>query len=198
MTARQRRYQHFKYVVDVVLSLAALLVLFIPFCVIAAVQKLREPKEPVFFSQQRYGRGGRLFSVLKFRSMRSESSCEPSDSDAGAEAQVTGFGRFLRDTSIDELPQLVQVVLGKMSLVGPRPLIPQEEDIHVLRAQCGIYQLRPGITGWAQIHGRDRLSIEEKIYYDKQYLENMCCAIDVKILWLTARMMLPYWRAKDG
>lgn len=182
LTDDQREYMRNKRVLDAILALAALLLLLIPISIIAAARKWTEPGEPVFFSQERYGQGGQVFSVLKFRSMKSSCGDE--------KGRMTSFGRFLRDTSLDELPQLIQVVQGKMSLVGPRPLDVREKEIHALRAKSGIYQLRPGLTGWAQIHGRDRLSVEEKVFYDRQYLEKMCFAMDVKILWQTVKMLL--------
>lgn len=169
---RQRLYLRFKRAADFIFALAGLVVVLVPFGVIALLQKINEPKEPVFFVQERYGKGGVPFHILKFRSIKSGGS-------------ITKFGSFLRKSSIDELPQLLQVITGKMSLVGPRPLILQEEDMHRMRLECGIYQLRPGITGWAQVNGRDNVTNEVKIAYDRQYLENLCLNMDVSILWKT-------------
>lgn len=172
LTAKQRAYMPYKRMADVILAVVGLIVLALPFCGIALIQKILAPHEPVFFTQERYGKNGVLFSILKFRSMNRNGG-------------MTKFGRFLRNSSIDELPQLLQVITGKMSLVGPRPLIPQEEDMHGMRLENGIYQLRPGITGWAQINGRDYVKNHAKIAYDRQYLENISMHMDVNILWKT-------------
>ena len=185
LTIMQRKYLCFKHCADLFLALVLLLLLLIPFAVIALIQKFTDPFEPVFFSQVRYGKNGKLFRIYKFRSMKMTGLEENFSAQT-----VSGFGRFLRDSSLDELPQLLNVLTGKMSLVGPRPLIPQEDEIHMLRQEMGIYQLRPGITGWAQIHGRDRLKASEKAAYDREYLENVSLSMDLKILMQTVREVL--------
>ena len=191
LSRRQRRYEKWKRAGDLTVSLLALALLLIPFGLIALGQKLSSPEEPVFFTQRRFGRGGHLFYVTKFRSMKSAvNHYLPTGQAELDESSMTRFGRFLRDTSIDELPQLFQVVSGKMSLVGPRPLIPQEREIHRMRRAAGIYQLRPGITGWAQINGRDYVNDEEKLAFDKEYLEGMSFAMDMKILWRTVKAVV--------
>ena len=179
LTDRQKRYQKIKRAMDFVLALLALLVLALPLLAVALLQKLTSPHEPVLFRQERVGQNGERFTIVKFRSM-----------EDGAQGQISRFGRFLRDTSIDELPQLCQVLTGKMSLVGPRPLVPQEEEIHQMRRDSGVYQLRPGLTGLAQINGRDKLGAAEKAAYDRQYLEGMSLVLDMKILWITIRKVL--------
>lgn len=191
LSEQQQRYMRWKRVLDVVLSFFAVLVLLIPCAVIAAVQKVLEPHEPVFFSQMRYGMNGELFRLLKFRSMKSSvDNYLPTGQALSSGEEMTAFGRFLRDTSMDELPQLLQVLSGKMSLVGPRPLIPQEEEMHNARLASGIYQVRPGITGWAQINGRDYVSGPEKVAYDREYIERMGLRMDAMILWKTVRAVL--------
>ena len=112
--------------------------------------------------------------------------CPTKDFNEG-EQYITKFGRFLRDSSIDELPQLFQVLTGKMSLIGPRPLIPQEEAVHKMREQAGVYQLRPGMTGWAQVNGRDFVEDNEKVEHDIEYLKNVGLKMDLKIFFLTIK-----------
>ena len=177
-TPAQRRYLAWKRVLDVLSAALALLVLAIPMALIALAVKLSDVRAPVLFRQSRVGRDERPFVLWKFRSM-----------DA-AGARTTALGRFLRTTSLDELPQLFQVLAGAMSLVGPRPLIPQDEPVHTLRRSAGVYRLRPGLTGLAQISGRDKLNAEQKAAYDKRYAENVSLALDARILLSTVGKVL--------
>ena len=143
------------------------------------------------FRHQRIGQGGQPFRLIKFRTMRTDTSQYVASADMrDSRTRTTGFGRFLRSTSLDELPQLFLVLTGKMSLIGPRPLIPQEWEIHALREALGVYRLRPGITGWAQVNGRDRLSGPEKAALDREYLENVGLKLDWKIFWMTVWKVL--------
>ena len=186
LTREQRRYLFLKRITDILIAAVAVVFLAIPMLLIALTLKILYPRIPVLFKQQRVGRNGELFTLIKFSSMRNEAIL-------GKEAQgslelpkyVTGFGNFLRNSSLDELPQLFQVLSGKMSLIGPRPLVPQEKAVHILRWDSGVYRLRPGITGWAQIHGRDLLSDEKKAAYDKEYLEKMSFSLDRDIFLVT-------------
>lgn len=178
LTDAQRRYLVLKRALDASLALILLVLLAAPLLAVAAAVKLSAPRQPALFRQKRVGRGGALFTLCKFRSM-----------DA-ATGHVTGLGRFLRKTSLDELPQLWQVLCGSMSLVGPRPLVPEERDMHAMRRARGVYQLRPGITGLAQINGRDRLDDREKAAYDCQYMERLCFSEDLRILCATAGKVL--------
>ena len=123
--------------------------------------------------------------------------CPTKDFNEG-EQYITKFGRFLRDSSIDELPQLFQVLTGKMSLIGPRPLIPQEEAVHKMREQAGVYQLRPGMTGWAQVNGRDLVEDNEKVKFEQEYLEKIGLKIDVKIILLTIKKVLKKADIEEG
>lgn len=184
---------------ECVIAVAALFVLAVPFLVIAAIQKILDPAEPVFFQQERIGRYGIPITITKFRSMKSTAPhyCPTSQFDDGRE-YISKFGRFLRDASIDELPQLFQVVTGKLSLVGPRPLIPQEQEIHILRWKAGVYQLRPGITGWAQVNGRDFVADTEKVRLDTEYIRNIGFKMDVKICALTVKYVLQRKDIKKG
>lgn len=191
LSERQKRYMGWKRILDIVLSFFAVLVLLLPCAVIVVVQKILAPGEPVFFFQMRYGMNGQLFRLMKFRSLKSSvDNYLPTGEALSSGEEMTAFGRFLRDSSLDELPQLLQVLSGKMSLVGPRPLIPQEEEMHRARAANGIYQVRPGITGWAQINGRDHVSGPEKVAYDREYIERMGLRMDAMILRKTVRAVL--------
>lgn len=177
LTASQRRYLAVRRVLDGALALIALVLLALPLGAAALAVKLSGPGEPVLFRQERIGRDGAPFILYKFRSMT-------------AQGRVTGPGRFLRETSLDELPQLGQVLTGKMSLVGPRPLVAEEPEIHALRRAAGVYQLRPGLTGLAQISGRDRLGPREKAALDRRYLESVGPLTDGRILLATVGKVL--------
>lgn len=191
LTAEQRRYLRARRWLDGLAAGLGLLLAAVPMGLIALALKARSPGEPVIFRQVRVGRDGRPFALMKFRSMR---GAGPKDAAKQEEPSVTGFGRFLRSTSLDELPQLVHVLTGKMALIGPRPLIPQEERVHALRRAYGVYQLRPGLTGWAQINGRDLVGDAEKAALDRYYLENVGPALDGKIFWRTIGKVL----SRDG
>lgn len=176
-TPRQRRYLACKRIVDAALAAVLLALLALPMALIALAVKLSGPDEPVLFRQRRVGRNERLFTLYKFRSMSHG-------------RYVTGLGRFLRTTSLDELPQLFLVLTGHMSLIGPRPLIPEEEDIRSLRRALDVYKLRPGLSGLAQVHGRDKLGPGEKAAYDRAYMENLSLRQDASIFFLTVVKVL--------
>ena len=181
------------------IAFVSLIILFIPFAIIAIIQKIVSPKEPVFFVQNRVGKGGKIIKVTKFRSMKSSAphDCPTKDFNEG-EQYITKWGRFIRDSSIDELPQLFQVLTGKMSLIGPRPLIPQEEAVHKMREQAGVYQLRPGMTGWAQVNGRDLVEDEEKVKFDRAYLDQIGLKMDIKILCMTFKKVATKADIEEG
>ena len=148
-------YSFFKRLLDIVLSLTALIVLAPLLLVLALLVKLDSPG-PALFKQKRVGRNEKLFDIYKFRSMYTSAPRDVATSELqNAESHITRVGRVLRKTSLDELPQLFNVLKGEMSLIGPRPLVPNEKDIHELRREKGAYRVRPGITGWAQVNGRD-------------------------------------------
>lgn len=164
---------------DIVSAFIALIILLIPFALIGIVS-LAVQGGPVFISQKRYGKDGKVFAIYKFRTMKKGAPVVASnDVD---EKYITKWGSILRKTSIDELPQFINVLKGDMSLVGPRPLILEEDEIHRKRVKNGIYKVRPGITGWAQINGRDDVDIDEKVKLDKYYVDNISFAFDIKII----------------
>ena len=117
---------------------------------------------------------------------------------ADPQIYITRLGRFLRDTSIDELPQLVNVVNGDMSLIGPRPLVYTEREIRFLRRWYGVYQVTPGITGWAQVNGRDTVDIYDKVYYDREYVQNVSLKFDLKVIWKSVLVVLGRKGVVDG
>ena len=181
----KRTYCKIKRLMDLILALLGLIVLLVPFAIIAAVIYADDPGK-VLFSQYRIGRRGKRFKLYKFRTMKLDtpkylSTSEVSDPDA----YITRVGHFLRKYSLDELPQLINVVKGDMSLVGPRPLIADEYEIHAMRMRFGVYSVRPGVTGLAQIHGRDLLSPADKVRWDVKYLQSFGFWADLKILLAT-------------
>ena len=178
LTPAQRRYTVLKRGLDLVLALLLLLVLALPMALIALALKLTRPREPVLFRQARVGQGDTLFTLYKFRSMESDGR------------RLAPLGRFLRTASLDELPQLALVLTGRMSLIGPRPLVPQEAEIRAMRRRLGVYQLRPGLSGLAQINGRDLVSDRDKAAYDRKYLENLSFRQDAAIFLATIGKVL--------
>lgn len=169
---------------DFFLCLVAAALLWLPALVVLVAVRLTS-KGPVLYWSQRVGRNGRLFWMPKFRSMKVGTPAVATHLLGGAEAYLTPIGSILRKSSLDELPQLWSVFVGDMSLVGPRPALFNQDDLIALRSKYGVNVLRPGLTGWAQINGRDELSILVKVKYDVEYLQNMSFWFDMKILTLT-------------
>lgn len=177
-----RIYIKIKRILDVILSAFGLLFLMLPFAVIAVCIYLDNPGK-IIFSQYRVGLDGKRFKLFKFRTMTADTPKYRSTKNLSESAQyITHCGAFLRKFSLDELPQLVNVLKGDMSLVGPRPLIADEYEIHARRMQFGVYQLRPGVTGLAQINGRDLVSAAQKVRWDVKYLETFGFWTDLQIL----------------
>lgn len=183
-------YRIIKRIADIVLSAVGLVFFLIPFGLIALLIYLDNPGKIVFV-QKRVGRNGKLFYIYKFRTMRSDTPAYLSTAQLkNPDQYLTRLGRILRQLSIDELPQLVNVIRGDMSLIGPRPLIPEEEDIHQLRMQNHVYSIRPGITGLAQINGRDLITPEDKVYWDTLYVQECSLRLDFNILFSTIPQIL--------
>lgn len=183
-----RRDLLLKRLLDLTVGFAVFVVLLPVFLVVAGIIKLDSPG-PVLFRQMRVGRNRRLFQMYKFRTMHVGTPELPTDKLATARSPVTRVGRYLRLASIDELPQLWNVVRGEMSLVGPRPVLYNHESILVLRDAEGLHVCKPGITGLAQINGRDAIDDAAKVAFDKDYLENFSLFLDVAILWRTVRVV---------
>ena len=178
-------YRAVKRGFDFVLSLLLIAVLFIPMLIIGMIIAL-DSRGGAVFRQKRIGLDGKEFYIYKFRTMCKSAPSEVATGDlVASESYFTRVGGFLRRTSVDELPQLFNVLKGDMSFVGPRPLIRGETDIHRLRTEHGVYSVRPGITGWAQVNGRDELSLAEKVRYDSEYVERRSILFDLAIIFRT-------------
>ncbi|MBE6760061.1 MAG: sugar transferase [Ruminococcaceae bacterium] len=178
-------YRFVKRTFDILISFIGIFVLIIPMLIIMIAIRI-ESQGGVLFRQKRVGRKGKEFTIYKFRSMYRSAPPETATGDLiNAESHITRVGAFLRKSSLDELPQLFNVLKGDMSLIGPRPLIVSEEKMHNLRNAAGVYTIRPGITGWAQINGRDCVSDEQKAALDTEYLHKISFAMDVRIVFGT-------------
>lgn len=172
--------KYLKRPLDLMLSGLGLLVLSPLFAVLALWIKL-DSKGPVFFRQQRVGKGKKLFSIYKFRSMRADAPKDtPTHMLKDPAVFITNSGRLLRRTSLDELPQLINIFLGDMSVIGPRPALWNQDDLVAERDRYGANDVRPGLTGWAQINGRDELEIPVKAALDGEYVQRMSFGLDVK------------------
>ena len=178
-----------KRVLDFLISLFALIILS-PLFLIVSVGVLISDGSPVFFRQKRVGKSNELFEIYKFRTMKRGTENVASNDLSDADVKITRFGKILRATSIDELPQLLNILNGSMSLIGPRPLIPEETRIRELREKYNVYSVRPGITGWAQVNGRDNVSAEKKALLDKEYVEKQSLMFDIKIFFMTIHQVL--------
>ena len=199
MTDKQRRYLVVRSVIDRILAGIALVILSPLFLIVSIAQKISAPDEPIFFLQKRVGRNAHCFNIIKFRTMKSSAPKNVATGDlADPQIYISRLGRFLRDTSIDELPQLVNVVNGDMSLIGPRPLVYTEREIRFLRRWYGVYQVTPGITGWAQVNGRDTVDIYDKVYYDREYVQNVSLKFDLKVIWKSVLVVLGRKGVVDG
>lgn len=199
MTDKQKRYLMARSVIDRILAGIALVILSPLFLIVSIAQKISAPDEPVFFLQKRVGKNAHCFNIIKFRTMKSSAPKNVATGDlADPQIYISKLGRFLRDTSIDELPQLVNVVNGDMSLIGPRPLVYTEREIRFLRRWYGVYQVTPGITGWAQVNGRDTVDIYDKVYYDREYVQNVSLKFDLKVIWKSVLVVLGRKGVVDG
>lgn len=169
---------------DFLLSLLAVIVFAIPMLIVAAAI-VTTSKGPVLFKQQRVGKNGELFQIYKFRSMYIETPNVSTEALGDPSVYITPVGKFIRKTSLDELPQLLNILKGDMSIVGPRPALYNQNDLIKMRDDFNVNSIRPGLTGYAQIMGRDFITDEEKVAYDKYYVENQSLLFDFKIIWNT-------------
>lgn len=170
---------------DLTLAVLVLLVLLIPICLVAILVRATSPG-PVLYWSDRVGRNNVIFKMPKFRSMRVGTPAVATHLLDNPGNYLTPIGSFLRKSSLDELPQLWSIFRGDMSFVGPRPALYNQHDLVELRTQCGVHVLVPGLTGWAQVNGRDELPIFKKVELDKEYLLRRSLMFDLKILFLTA------------
>jgi O-antigen biosynthesis protein WbqP len=175
---------YLKRAFDLVLGLSLLPPLCILMAAIAVVIRATSDGPALYWSD-RVGRNNRIFSMPKFRTMRLGAPEMATHLLSDPQRQLTALGPFLRKTSLDELPQIYSILKGDLSFVGPRPALYNQEDLISLRTERGIHELVPGLTGWAQIHGRDQLSIPAKVEFDHEYLKNKTFWLDLKILVLT-------------
>jgi O-antigen biosynthesis protein WbqP len=178
-----------KRVFDLFFALIATLVLALPAMLVALAVRLTS-SGPILYWSDRVGQYNRLFKMPKFRSMRVNTPAVATHLLSNPGDHLTPIGIFLRKTSLDELPQLWSIVIGDMSFVGPRPALFNQYDLISFRTQAGVHELIPGLTGWAQINGRDELSIEEKLRLDIEYLSRRSVKFDTYILWLTILKVL--------
>jgi lipopolysaccharide/colanic/teichoic acid biosynthesis glycosyltransferase len=182
----KNRYRIFKRVVDIFFSFVAI-VLLMPVCVVISVSVLLFLGRPILFKQVRPGLNEKPFYLAKFRSMNNKKNSE--GELLPDKNRLNSFGKFLRSTSLDELPQLWSVLKGEMSLVGPRPLLMEYLPLYD-QNQSRRHEVRPGITGWAQVNGRNNISWEERFELDVWYVENCSFVLDLKILWLTFKKVV--------
>lgn len=178
-----------KRVFDLCLAVFSGLLLLLPIAMIALLVRLSSPGPALYWSD-RVGCGNRIFRMPKFRSMRVDAPVVASHLLSSAETYITPIGRVLRRTSLDELPQLWCILSGDMSFVGPRPALYNQHDLIELRTKAGVHELVPGLTGWAQINGRDELPIPDKVALDTQYLRRRSFCFDVIIILKTAIKVL--------
>ena len=162
-----------------------LLLLLSPLFLAVAISILMEDGMPIFFTQKRVGVNYSFFNIYKFRSMKNNTPNVATHLLTDPDQYLLKIGKFVRKSSLDELPNLSNIIKGEMVWVGPRPALYNQDDLMALRVAAGVAQLKPGITGWAQINGRDEISIEQKVALEKEYLERKSFGFDVKIVFLT-------------
>ncbi len=169
---------------DIILGCLAALILLLPILLVAMIVRLTS-KGPALYWSDRVGQNNVLFKMPKFRTMRVGTPAVATHLLVDARSHLTPVGSFLRKSSLDELPQLWSILSGNMSFVGPRPALFNQQDLIALRTEQGVHTLMPGLTGWAQVNGRDELPIPQKVALDAEYLTRQCFWFDIKILWMT-------------
>jgi len=182
-------YNISKRIIDFVGALCGIVVLS-PIFIITSILIKVESRGSIIFKQIRVGKDSKPFYIYKFRSMKTDTPNMATNDLKNPENYITRVGKFIRKTSIDELPQLFNILKGDMSIVGPRPVIEKEYDLLQLRRECYVDKIKPGVTGWAQINGRDNLDAEEKVKYDKEYLYNRSIKFDIYILLKTFKKVI--------
>lgn len=174
---------------DLVLSLIAAILLSVPMLVVAIAVKLTS-KGPALYWSDRVGRGNRIFRMPKFRTMRTDTPAVATHLLGDPRAYLTPIGSFLRKTSLDELPQLISILRGDMSIVGPRPALFNQDDLIAERTRLGVDALVPGLTGWAQVNGRDELAIPVKVALDAEYMRRQSLGFDMRVIALTVKKVI--------
>ena len=178
-----------KRIFDIVFSFGALAIFAIPILVIAATIRVTS-QGPALYWSDRVGKDNKIFRMPKFRTMQVNTPAVATHLMADPDKYLTKVGQFLRKTSLDELPQIWSILIGDMSIVGPRPALFNQNDLVEFRTAAGVEKLTPGLTGWAQVNGRDELPIPEKVKLDTEYLEQMSFLFDLKIIFLTVVRVL--------
>jgi O-antigen biosynthesis protein WbqP len=173
-----------KRAMDIGLGAGALVVFAIPIFLVAVLVRLTS-RGPALYWSRRVGKDNQIFWMAKFRSMRTDAPQLATHLLTDSRNWITPLGRILRATSLDELPQLFNILSGEMSFVGPRPALFNQDDLVAQRTACGVHELLPGLTGWAQVNGRDELEIPEKVAFDQYYLQHQSMLFDLRILVLT-------------
>jgi O-antigen biosynthesis protein WbqP len=173
-----------KRVFDVLLVIFTGSILLVPLVIVAILVKLTS-RGPIFYWSARVGKNNAIFKMSKFRSMKTGTPAVATHLLKDAPSVLTPIGGFLRQSSLDELPQLWSILKGDMSFVGPRPALFNQDDLISLRTELGVDKLMPGLTGWAQVNGRDELPIPKKVAFDVEYVQKQSFWFDIKILWLT-------------
>jgi O-antigen biosynthesis protein WbqP len=190
---KRRAVSTMKRLFDLTVSLSAVLILMVPIALVAIIVKLTSTG-PVLYWSNRVGKDNVIFQMPKFRTMQVGTPAVATHLLTNPSSFLTPIGGFLRKSSLDELPQLWNIIKGDMSLVGPRPALFNQEDLIALRTEQGVHKLLPGLTGWAQINGRDELPIPEKVKLDVEYMQKQSFLFDFVILWRTFIKVL----ARDG
>jgi len=178
-----------KRLFDLIVTFVAATVLALPILIVALIVRLTSPG-PVLYWSDRVGQHNRIFKMPKFRTMRIDTPAMATHLLENPGQWLTSIGSFLRKSSLDELPQLWSIFKGDMSFVGPRPALFNQDDLIALRNEAGVYELVPGLTGWAQVNGRDELPVPQKVQLDVEYLRQQSFLFDLKILWMTALKVL--------
>lgn len=186
-----------KRIFDLISSLVGIIVLSPIILIVAIAVKITSPGS-ILFSQRRIGKDNKEFKIYKFRTMKIDTPNLPTHLLEKPEQWITPVGKFLRKTSLDELPQLWNILNGEMSVVGPRPALYNQKDLITLRTEKKIHKLVPGLTGWAQINGRDELPIPKKVQLDEEYLKRKSFFFDIKIIFMTVFKVAKSEGIKEG
>lgn len=186
-----------KRVFDFIISLIGVIVLSPIILIVALAVKFTSPGH-MLFKQRRIGKNNVEFEIYKFRTMRIDTPNVPTHLLENPEQWITPVGKFLRKTSLDELPQLFNILKGEMSIVGPRPALYNQIDLKEMRTEAGVHKLVPGLTGWAQINGRDEIPLSLKVKLDKEYLMKKSLFFDIKIIFMTALSVIKSEGVQEG
>ena len=186
-----------KRIFDFLMSLIAIIILSPVILIVALAVKFTSPG-PILFKQRRIGKDNVEFEIYKFRTMRIDTPNVPTHLLENPEQWITPVGKFLRKTSLDELPQLFNILKGEMSIVGPRPALYNQIDLRDMRTAVGVHKLIPGLTGWAQINGRDEIPLSLKVRLDKEYLDRKSFLFDIKIIFMTVLSVLKSDGVQEG